>query len=64
MIPLASEDRSYVLISFLRPGTMLAVLGMIREKFGSVEGYLKTHTSLDDKDIEIIRANVLAPKVD
>lgn len=64
MNSLAFEDRSYVLICSLRPGTMLAVLEMIREKFGSAEGYLKTHTSLDDKDIEVIRANILAPKVD
>ncbi|KAG5725676.1 Tyrosine-protein phosphatase [Termitomyces sp. T112] len=39
--------------------TMAAVLSMLREKFGGVEGYLKTHAGLTDEDMKTIRANML-----
>ncbi|KAK7052863.1 hypothetical protein VNI00_004182 [Paramarasmius palmivorus] len=42
-----------------RPETMAAVLKMIRERYGGAEGYLKSHTSLDDNDIQHLRQNLL-----
>ncbi|KAG6819094.1 hypothetical protein H0H93_015513 [Arthromyces matolae] len=39
--------------------TMLAVLLMIREKFGGVEAYLKSHAGLTDEDLFRIRGNML-----
>lgn len=41
-----------------RKDTMRATLAMIREKYGSAEGYLKQNTSLTDDDIARIRENL------
>ncbi|KAK0454387.1 protein-tyrosine phosphatase-like protein [Armillaria borealis] len=38
-----------------RPETTVATLQMIREKFGGAEGYIKAYTSLQDRDIEMLR---------
>lgn len=40
---------------------MAAILSMIRERFGGVEGYLKTYAGLTDEDLKAIRANMLVP---
>ncbi|KAL0961173.1 hypothetical protein HGRIS_006146 [Hohenbuehelia grisea] len=42
-----------------RPETMRGFLGVLEEKFGGAEQYIKDHTSLDDDDIKVIRANLL-----
>ncbi|KDQ17048.1 hypothetical protein BOTBODRAFT_30437 [Botryobasidium botryosum FD-172 SS1] len=42
-----------------RAETMLAVLEMMREKFGSIENFLKIYTSLTDDDLAAVRANLL-----
>jgi len=42
-----------------RPETMAATLKMIREKYGGAEGYLKSHTSLSDEDLQTLRRNLL-----
>ncbi|SJK98109.1 uncharacterized protein ARMOST_01366 [Armillaria ostoyae] len=42
-----------------RPETMVATLQMIREKFGGAEGYIKAYTSLEDRDIEMLRQTLL-----
>ncbi|KDQ34099.1 hypothetical protein PLEOSDRAFT_1095617 [Pleurotus ostreatus PC15] len=39
--------------------TFRAFLSAFREKYGTVEQYIKAKTSLNDDDIEIIRANLL-----
>ncbi|KAG6886381.1 hypothetical protein C0995_008266 [Termitomyces sp. Mi166 len=46
-------------MSSAKAETMIAVLLMIRQKFGGVEGYLKTHAGLTDEDLATIRANML-----
>lgn len=40
--------------------SMLATLQMMSEKYGGVEGYLKTHCSLCEADIAIIRSNLIS----
>ncbi|KAH7928265.1 hypothetical protein BV22DRAFT_1030920 [Leucogyrophana mollusca] len=45
-----------------REENMLAVIAMIRDKFGGAEGWIKSATSLKDEDIEKIRKNLLVPK--
>ncbi|KAF9262667.1 hypothetical protein L218DRAFT_960147 [Marasmius fiardii PR-910] len=40
-----------------KPETMAAALQMIRQKYGGVEEYLKSHTSLSDSDIRQLREN-------
>ncbi|KAE9400593.1 hypothetical protein BT96DRAFT_919426 [Gymnopus androsaceus JB14] len=42
-----------------KPETMTAILQIIREKYGGVEGYFKTHLQMDEQDIEKIRSNYL-----
>ncbi|THV06664.1 hypothetical protein K435DRAFT_773023 [Dendrothele bispora CBS 962.96] len=44
-----------------RSETMIATLKMIREKYGSAEGYLKSHTNIKDEDIQKLRENLLQP---
>jgi hypothetical protein len=39
---------------------MAATLNMVREKFGGADGYLKTHTTLTDEDLNKIRQNLLS----
>lgn len=41
---------------------MIALLKTFREKYGTVENYVKTCTSLDDEGIAKIRNNLLVPK--
>ncbi|KAJ7125424.1 protein-tyrosine phosphatase-like protein [Mycena epipterygia] len=36
-----------------------AILAMIREKYGGAAGYLTAHTSLQEKDLDVIRKNLL-----
>jgi len=43
------------------PETMVATLKVFRDKYGTAEGYLKTHTALTDHDIALIRSNMLVP---
>ncbi|KAJ7286863.1 protein-tyrosine phosphatase-like protein [Mycena rebaudengoi] len=42
-----------------RPQTMLATLNMIREKYGSAEGYVTSHTSLTAEDVLKLRQNLV-----
>ena len=42
---------------------MLATLQMMSEIYGGVEGYLKTHCSLCEDDIAIIRNNLISEEV-
>lgn len=39
---------------------MSATLQMMSEKYGSVEGYLKTYCGLLDEDIAIVRSNLIS----
>ena len=39
---------------------MLATLQMISEKYGSVEGYVKTCCGLLEEDIAIVRSNLVS----
>ena len=41
---------------------MLAFLSLLDEKYGGVEGYLKSVTQLTDEDISTIRSNILSPR--
>jgi len=43
-----------------RDENMLGTLEMIRNVYGSPEGYVKSHCGLSDEDIERIRKNVTA----
>lgn len=38
---------------------MLATLGMIRERYGGAEGYLREKCGFDEEDIEKIRNNLV-----
>jgi CRISPR/Cas system type I-B associated protein Csh2 (Cas7 group RAMP superfamily) len=40
---------------------MLAVIDMIKTKYGSAEGYLTQNTSLTTEDIEKIRSSLIVP---
>ncbi|KAJ7647914.1 protein-tyrosine phosphatase-like protein [Roridomyces roridus] len=40
-----------------KPETMLATLKMIRETYGSAEGWLTSHTSLTEQDVLVLRQN-------
>ncbi|KAG7449901.1 uncharacterized protein BT62DRAFT_985312 [Guyanagaster necrorhizus] len=42
-----------------RDNGMVAMLQMIREKFGGAEGYVKKYNSIDDEDIEMLRRRLL-----
>ena len=43
---------------------MLALLQLLREKYGGPEGYIKTYTGLTDDDIKMIKNNlVMRPKL-
>ncbi|KAI0690921.1 protein-tyrosine phosphatase-like protein [Cerioporus squamosus] len=44
-----------------RPETMRATLDALVREYGSVEAYVKQHTSLTDADLARIRANLLVP---
>jgi hypothetical protein len=46
-----------------RPEWIIAFLGQFREKYGTVEDYVKNQVGLSDIDIEKIRVNLLVPKV-
>jgi hypothetical protein len=45
-----------------RPEWIIAFLGQFREKYGTVEDYVKNQVGLSDGDIDKIRANLLIPK--
>ena len=38
---------------------MRATMDVVAKEYGSVEGYVKQHTSLTDEDLARIRANLL-----
>jgi len=38
---------------------MMAFLGLLRDKYGGVEGYMKNYLAISDDDIQIIRKNLL-----
>jgi hypothetical protein len=38
---------------------MAAILAMIREKYGGAAGYLTAFTRLEEKDLDVIRSNLL-----
>ncbi|KAJ7686059.1 protein-tyrosine phosphatase-like protein [Mycena rosella] len=42
-----------------RPETMRATLNMVREKYGSAEGWVTSHTSLTEQDLVALRQNLL-----
>ncbi|KAJ7478632.1 protein-tyrosine phosphatase-like protein [Mycena galericulata] len=42
-----------------KPETMVATLNMIREKYGSAEGWVTSHTSLTEQDLLALRQNLL-----
>ncbi|KAJ6534015.1 protein-tyrosine phosphatase-like protein [Mycena vulgaris] len=42
-----------------KPETMMATLKMVREKYGSAEGWLASHTSLTELDLVALRQNLL-----
>lgn len=42
-----------------KPSSMINLLASIRDRFGGVEGYLKTYTSLDENDFTRIREKLL-----
>ncbi|RPD71396.1 hypothetical protein L226DRAFT_468697 [Lentinus tigrinus ALCF2SS1-7] len=44
-----------------KPETMCATLDVVAAEYGSMEGYVKRHTSLTDEDLARIRANLLVP---
>ena len=44
-----------------RPETMRATLDVIAKEYGSVDEYVKQHTSLTDEDLARMRANLLVP---
>jgi len=44
------------------PETMQAVLQMIRDQYGSVEGYLEKTTKLRQEDFNMIRKNLIASR--
>jgi len=44
-----------------KPQTMRVLLDHVRERYGDVEGYLKTHTTLTKEDSARIRAKLLVP---
>lgn len=46
----------------IRPETMISLLKIFRAKYGTIENYVKTRTSLDDEGIAKIRSNLLVPK--
>ncbi|KAF9791222.1 protein-tyrosine phosphatase-like protein [Thelephora terrestris] len=50
-------------MSSSKPEWIIAFLGQFREKYGTVEGYVKNQVGLSDIDIEKIRVNLLVPKV-
>lgn len=37
------------------------MLGLVREKYGGVEAYVKNFCGLTDDDISIIRSNLVVP---
>ena len=41
---------------------MRAFLRLVDEKYGGVEGYLKSYVELSDEDIDAIRRNLLIPE--
>jgi len=49
-------------MSSSKPEWILAFLNQFREKYGTVEDYVKNQVGLVDGDIEKIRANLLIPK--
>lgn len=49
-------------MSSSKPEWIIAFLSQFREKYGTVEGYVRTQVGLSDEDIEKIRANLLVPK--
>ncbi|KAJ7496580.1 protein-tyrosine phosphatase-like protein [Mycena latifolia] len=42
-----------------RPETMRATLAMVREKYGSAEGWVASHTSLTEQELLALRQNLL-----
>jgi len=48
-------------MSSSKPEWIIAFLSQFREKYGTVEGYVKNQVGLSDGDIEKIRVNLLAP---
>ncbi|KAJ7133693.1 protein-tyrosine phosphatase-like protein [Mycena crocata] len=42
-----------------RPETMTATLNMVREKYGSAEGWVTSHTGLTKDDVKALRQNLL-----
>jgi hypothetical protein len=50
----------YKLTFVLRYESMLGTLQMMEEKYGGVEGYVKTYCKLTDEDIAIIRKNLVS----
>ncbi|KZT09151.1 uncharacterized protein LAESUDRAFT_540086 [Laetiporus sulphureus 93-53] len=48
-------------MSTAKPQSIQNIMKYIHERFGGVEGYLKTHTSLREEDFARIRENLLVP---
>lgn len=38
---------------------MTAFLGLLKDKYGGAEGYLKQYVTLSEEDIETIRSNLV-----
>lgn len=52
--------RNYKLIYVPRYETMMGTLQMMSEKYGGVEGYVKTYCRLTEGDIAIIREHLVS----
>ncbi|KZT24581.1 hypothetical protein NEOLEDRAFT_1094430, partial [Neolentinus lepideus HHB14362 ss-1] len=61
-VNLFAENNEAALNMFTcRPETMIAFLGLLRDKYGGVAEYLRRYVGLTDGDIETIKHNMLYP---
>ncbi|KAJ8086947.1 hypothetical protein AAF712_013344 [Marasmius tenuissimus] len=59
----ASNNEAALNMFTCRLETMTAFLGLLQDKYGGVEEYLKNFLNLSDSDIQVIRRNILSPGV-
>ncbi|KAK1233432.1 hypothetical protein PQX77_003410 [Marasmius sp. AFHP31] len=59
----ASNNEAALNMFTCRFETMTAFLGLLQDKYGGVEEYLKKFLNLSDSDIQLIRSNILLPDV-
>lgn len=46
-----------------KPQAIINLLALIERQYGGIEGYLKAHTTLGDRDLDVIRNNLLITPV-